>query len=108
MVQFLLRPDRQPDFTPGGFEGLEQSAELGVEGRELPKSPVRQLFPEPIDPAKRASEITMPPPTHLSQGAIDRRVWRVMEPNSKGQYKVSEEIRKLWYQWQEQGAQIVC
>ena len=35
-----------------------------------------------------------PPP--LSQGAIDRRIRRAMEPNAKGEFKVSSEVRKLW------------
>lgn len=39
---------------------------------------------------------SMPPPSTISQGALDRRVRRVMEPNAKGQYKVSADIRQMW------------
>jgi len=37
----------------------------------------------------------MPPPP-LSASAIDKRIRRALEPNARGTYKVSEEIRKLW------------
>lgn len=31
-----------------------------------------------------------------SQAALDRRVRRLMQPNSKGEYKVAEDVRKMW------------
>ena len=38
----------------------------------------------------------MPPPSSISQGAIDRRIRRAMEPTARGDYKVAEEVRKMW------------
>ena len=50
-----------------------------------------------------ASPVPQPPlvlmhPPPLSASAIDKRLWRAMEPNSRGAYKVSQEIRKLWHE----------
>ena len=75
-----------------------------------PAAPSNQTTP-PAAPSKPAampagarlpppSQDAMPPPAEVSQGALDRRLRRVMEPNAKGQYKVSEEIRKMWNQGQ--------
>ena len=41
-------------------------------------------------------QLSMPPPSSISQGAIDRRIRRAMEPNARGDYKVAEEVRKMW------------
>lgn len=32
----------------------------------------------------------------LSEGALDRRMRRICQPDAKGAYKVSEEIRNMW------------
>lgn len=46
--------------------------------------------------AHRGLDQSMPPPGGISQGAIDRRIRRALEPNARGDYKVSEEVRKMW------------
>ena len=54
-----------------------------------PKSvPLESLGAMPSKPDR-----AQPPP---SQGAVDRRLRRLLQPNAKGEFKVSEEVRKLW------------
>jgi hypothetical protein len=53
-----------------------------------PKSPQQQ----PVEP-EPATLLHLDPP---SQGALDRRVRRLMQPNAKGEYKVAEDVRRMW------------
>ena len=46
----------------------------------------------------------MPPPLvpEVSAGALDRRLRRVLQPDSKGQHKVCQEIRQMWEEGKKQ------
>lgn len=47
---------------------------------------------QPQAPAPPAQD-----PAHApSHGALDRRVRRLLQPNAKGEYRVAEDIRKMW------------
>lgn len=78
----------------------QQASPQHVGSIPTPKASPSMASPqEDIVPAAqvaRDTEPMLPPTPSLSQGAIDRRVRRAMEPNAKGQFKVSQEIRKLW------------
>ena len=84
-------------------EDVEPSPSQEVEHVE----PEKQIVQQPSAPAPNPKSVPLesfsampskpdrmaPPP---SQGAVDRRLRRLLQPNAKGEYKVSEEIRKLW------------
>ena len=83
----VYSPDPAPKASP---------KDVGTPGDSLGLS-LKASPPDPVPAAQVVPEPKLPPtPPALSQGAIDRRVRRAMEPNAKGQYKVSQEIRKLW------------
>ena len=79
---------------------------------EIPKIDLHNATPSPArttldtqTPKEHhfASPVPQPPmvlmhPPPLSASAIDKRLRRAMEPNAKGAYKVSQEIRKLWHE----------
>ena len=50
----------------------------------------------PLKPAAPASQAVRPSPIQPSDAAIDRRLRRLMAPNSAGLYKVADSIRALW------------
>lgn len=85
-------PETQPVpvFSPVVPKRLEKDFGEGKVSKTGPGVPVAQPKPAPQQMPPPAG----PPP--LSQGAIDRRIRRAMEPNSKGEFKVSSEVRKLW------------
>ena len=103
-------PDRQPSppFTPyppdetctlnyGRSSSLVAPTKLDyqVETVSTPCSPT-DLEPEPDVKPRNLDKEFCPPPAGVSQGALDRRVRRMLESNAKGQHKVCEQIRKMW------------
>ena len=83
-------PETQKVVSPVVPKRLEEHFEEAKAPGTLPPVPTARPKPAPQQ---------MPPPAYppvLSQGAIDRRIRRAMEPNAKGEYKVSSEVRKLW------------
>eukprot|EP00435_Cladocopium_sp_Y103_P032189 s729_g8.t1 len=107
-----------PSLLKRGKSGVLSTPEKG-DVDETPKvsSPVPSAVSSPVVPKRLEDQFAkapgpsglvalpksapqqMPPPAFpplLSQGAIDRRIRRTMEPNAKGEYKVSQEVRKLW------------
>ena len=63
---------------------------------EAPVGEVATSTPPVVAKQPAFNPALMPPPPDLSHGAKDRRIRRALEPNARGEYKVSEEIRKLW------------
>lgn len=63
-------------------------------GRAVPKTPSPHLTPTPK--AVPLNMYVAADGTLLSEGAVDRRIRRVMEPNAKGEYKVNDTVRKMW------------
>ena len=63
---------------------------------EAPVAQVATSTPPVVAKQPAFNPASMPPPSDLSHGAKDRRIRRALEPNARGEYKVSEEIRKLW------------
>ena len=57
-----------------------------------PTSPPAKATSAPL------SSSAMPKPAPLSANAVDRRLRRLMAPNSAGAYKLSESIRRQWEQ----------
>ncbi|CAE6971834.1 unnamed protein product, partial [Symbiodinium sp. CCMP2592] len=57
------------------------------------KAQAKMPQPKQMPAAAAAGQIRQPPP---SQAALNKRLSRAMEPNAKGVYKVSEEIRRQW------------
>ena len=83
-------PETQKVSSPVVPKRWEEHFEENKVSKTLPPFPVALPKPAPQQ---------MPPPAGphpLSQGAIDRRIRRAMEPNAKGEFKVSSEVRKLW------------
>lgn len=99
-------PVPTPKSSPPRDSPVTQTASPQVQAVPAPTPkgslPRDSLVPTPVPSppavpaAQVAPDLTLPPTPSLSQGAIDRRARRAMEPNAKGQYKVSQEIRKLW------------
>lgn len=83
-------PETQKVSSPVVSKRLEEHFEEGKVSKTLPPCPVALPKPAPQQMPPPAG----PPP--LSQGAIDRRIRRAMEPTAKGEFKVSSEVRKLW------------
>ena len=89
--------------TPKASPGLQRSGSIVYEsgGKAAPTEPPNTIkTPESISVPKAQEPAPLmpppPPPTALTHAAVDKRIRRALEPNSKGQYKVSEDIRKLW------------
>ncbi|CAE7310973.1 Zan [Symbiodinium sp. KB8] len=72
-----------------------------------PKATPPAAVPEPNPPnaVPEAAKAPPAPPAHsgsrsrtpvLTEGAIDRRLRRLMTPNSHGQYKVSDQVRRMY------------
>ena len=74
---------------------LDYEIETMTTPATAPVSPT-ELESEPDVKPRNLEKEFCPPPAQISQGALDRRVRRILEPNAKGQHKVCEEIRKMW------------
>lgn len=83
-----LLPEEIPTLELQATASPAPSAQSTARDPETPQGPP---FESPHPPQSGL----MPPPP-LSASAIDKRIRRALEPNARGTYKVSEEIRKLW------------
>lgn len=117
-------PEHNPEMWPDSQLGLEDTqvaeTEISATQPSAPCSPVppmseswmgppvpseRDLSPDPDKPPvpQRSQQQPMEPeptasfqPCPPSQGALDRRVRRLMQPNAKGEYRVAEDVRRMW------------
>ena len=91
-------PDNQLGMYDGSFQCSDEEPETPVvpqpEAAALPKKSL------PAPPSSLTGSVAVPPPQAplLSDSAIDKRVRRCMQPDSKGNYKVCQELREQWAQ----------
>ena len=92
-----LYPDTQLGLY-GTFHCSDEEPETSAVA--VPKAAAVPKISLPPPPDSLTRPVAVPPPqaTPLSDSAIDKRVRRCMQPDSKGNYKVCQELREQWAQ----------
>jgi len=92
-----LYPDNQLGLY-GTFHCSDEEPETSAVA--VPKAAAVPKISLPPPPDSLTRPVAVPPPqaTPLSDSAIDKRVRRCMQPDSKGNYKVCQELREQWAQ----------
>lgn len=95
-----VRSSQLPPVLPDNQLGMEETPNFGTPLNSPKVPPLNVPLASPATPAwsevPNLDDTTKPRPMpgtlHLSEGAIDQRLRRLMTPKANGQYKVSKDI----------------
>lgn len=85
-----------PQMLPDNQLGMEETQHVGTPLPTPKATPAASPTTPPFSEVPSLDDVSKPRPTpgtlHLSEGAIDQRLRRLMAPKANGQYKVSKDI----------------